>query len=446
MSARLSALLLAAAALAPALAAAEPVAIINARIETAGPAGAIARGTLVMDAGKIVLVGTGPAPAGARVIDAAGRTVSPGLILASTSLGVAEIEQVPTTRDDGAGPLYSAAFDLGAGVNPDSPMIALARLNGVTRAVVTPIAEGDEEGMHIHDVGAFDTAGGGHDDAPGLFAGQASVITLAANQPQLVVKPGVGVVLEFGEAAAQAAGGSRGAALLRLRELIADARKRVAARGRATDDDLIGKADAEALAPVLAGRAPLLVRVSSARDIRTVLALASAEKLRVILERAEEAWRVAPELARAGVPVILDPQANLPASFESLAATLENPAILARAGVQVAVMGSRDYNNLRQARLNAGAAVAYGLPYQTALQAVTLTPARIWGMERDTGSLEVGKTADVVVWSGDPLEAMSYPTAVFIAGVEQKLESRSTALRDRYRPQPPGAPPPAYRR
>lgn len=434
----------------PMMAIAAPVAITNARIETAGPSGSIANGTLVMNNGRIIAVGANVAiPADARVIDAKGGVVSPGLVLATSSLAISEIEQVPTTRDDGAGDKIGAAFDPSGGVNPDAPNIGLARLNGATRAFLTPVSGRSGNGAHAHDDSAFETAGGHTENDPTLFAGQSIGIQLSAGSTEMVFKTNAGMVLEFGESAAAAAGGSRGASLVILRRVLADVRHFAANRAiydRGEGRDLmVSRLDLEALIPVVQGRTPLLVRVSSAPDIRQVLRLAQQEGLKVILEGAEEGWRVAPAIAAANVPVIVDAQAALPASFESLGTSLRNAALLHRAGVSVSIMGSRDYNNLRQSRLNAGTAVAHGLPYQAALASITLNPAKIWGVDRDLGSLEVGKIADVVIWNGEPMEGASYPTAVFIAGVSQPMSSRSTALAARYKPSGDGAARPAYR-
>jgi imidazolonepropionase-like amidohydrolase len=435
---------------APALALAAPVVITNARIETAGPSGSIASGTLVMDNGRIVAVGANVAiPAGARVIDAKGGVVTPGLVLATSSLAISEIEQVPSTRDDGAGDKIGAAFDPSAGINPDAPNIALARLNGATRAFLTPVSGRSGNGAHAHDDSAFETAGGHVENDPTLFAGQSVGIQLSSGATDLVFKTNAGMVLEMGESAAEAAGGSRGASLIILRRVLADVRHFAANRAIYDRGDgrglMVSRLDAEALVPVVQGRTPLLVRVSSAADIRQVLRLAREERLNIILEGAEEGWRVAAEIAAAKVPVIIDAQAALPSSFESLGTSLRNAQLLNRAGVSVSIMGSRDYNNLRQSRMNAGTAVAHGLPYQAAMQSITLNPAKLWGVDRELGSLEVGKIADVVIWTGEPMEGASYPTAVFIAGVSQPMVSRSTALAARYKPSSDGVARPAYR-
>src|SRR5260370_19343321 len=123
-------------------------------------------------------------------------------------------------------------------------------------------------------------------------------------------------------------------------------------------------------------------------------------KLRLILAGAAEGWEVAGEIAAARVPVLMNPLADLPQSFEELGATLENAARLARAGVTLA-FASGDSHNSRNLRQAAGNAVANGLPWETALAAMTVNPAHVWGLE-DYGTLEPGKDADGVVWDGAP--------------------------------------------
>ncbi|MDB5455872.1 MAG: amidohydrolase, partial [Caulobacter sp.] len=417
---------------------AETIAIVNARLEPiSGPA--IASGTLVLKDGKIAALGAGlAAPAGARVIDAKGGVVTPGLIAPSTNLTASEVSGVRETRDDGTGNALSAGFDISYAINPASPMIGLARDGGVTDVAVTPVLSGMGGGSGEHaDDGIVEemTAGKAGDGDPALFAGQAAFVRLKSGDLDPVQKTRIAVAVDLGEAGARAVGGSRGAALILVKAALEDARayasRRTAFENGATRDFGLSRLDLEALVPVVQGRTPLLVRVHRAADIRQVLKLAAEEKIKIVLEGVEEGWLVAGELARAGVPVIVDTQADLPDSFEALGSRLDNAARLNAAGVVVAINGSRDFNNLRQQRLNAGLAVANGLPYPAALAAVTLNPARIWG-QASLGSLEVGKAADVVLWTGDPLETTSWPAAVFIGGVEQPKDSRQDQLRDRY--------------
>ena len=426
-------------------ASAETVAITGARIETAGPAGAIPVGTVVIVDGRITAVGANVrAPAGARVIDGAGKVVTPGLIAASTNLTVSEVEGVRETHDDSAGAGLSAGFDISYGVNLNSTFVPRARDTGITRAVVTPAPlrggatdEDGEDGQAALDARQLTAGGGeaGHRD-PGLFGGQAAGVRLGDGDPDPVFKPRMAVTFDLLRGGPAAA---RGVAFVLAHGALQDARSY--ARNRSLFDrgaeipSRYTREDLEALLPVAEGRTPLLVRVQRAADIRQVLRFAAAEHVRVVLEGAQEAWMVAAEIARAGVPVIVDPEDDLPQSFDMLGARLDNAARLNAAGVTVVIAGSRDFNNLREARLNAGVAVSYGLPYEAAIAGITSAPARAWGFADRAGSLEPGKDADLVLWSGDPLETTSWPDAVFIAGREQPHGSRGTELRDRYLPQ-----------
>lgn len=434
----------------PAFAAATGVvAITNARLETI-TRGTIESGTVVMEGGKITAIGPSAAvPAGARVIDARGRTVTPGWIAPSTNLSVAEINLVAETREDAGGARVGAGFDVQYGVNPASTTIPVARNSGVTRAIISPLvgradAFADE---HAHDHASLQ--GGGEDTGAfsGLFAGQAAIIRLAHGATTPVERAKIAVAVDLGDAGAAHAGGSRGATFVLVKEALADARhfaryRAEYARGHARSYGL-PRFDLEALVPVVQGRTPLLVRVSRASDIRQALALAREEKVRIILEDAQEGWIVADEIAAAGVPVLLDPQDDLPRSFQLLGARLDNAARLQRAGVTIAIKGSRNFNSLRPMQFNAGTAVAYGLTQAQALAAITINPARIWGIADRAGSLEVGKDADVVMWSGDPLETMSHAVTVIIAGAEQPDTSRREQLQQRYS-QPDDGYPPAY--
>ena len=435
---------------APLAAAAETVVITNARIETAGPAGEIASGAVVIKDGKIAAVGAAVTPpAGARLIDAHGQVLSPGLIAASTSLGVEEVEGVQSTHDEAAGPEIGAAFDIAYGVNPASTLIPIAREAGITRAIVTPVPGRDRGGDRDEEVDiAAQTAGGSEHKSPGasLFEGQAAAIRTASGDVDPVLKSRIGMVVDFGETGARMAG-SRGAEITLLKVAFDDVRRYQ--KNRAVFDkgaeipSHLTREDLEALIPVVEGRTPLLVRVHRAADIRLILKLAREEKLKLILEGCEEGWIVASDLAAAGVPVLIDTEADLPDSFETLGSRLDNAARLQAAGVVLAIEGARDFNNVRQARFNAGTAVANGLSYPAALAAVTINPAKIWGFGDRTGSIEVGKDADLVLWSGDPFETSTYPVAVFVAGQQQPQDARILKLRDRYA-KPADGYPPAY--
>ena len=429
-------------------AAAETLAITGARILTAGPAGTLEQGVVVIRDGKIVSVGRGAPPAGARVIDASGAVVTPGLFATGSLLGAVEISAL---GDDLSvdNPQIGAAFDIREGLDPASTLIPVARTGGLTSAVVLPQPAGGGWDYHEDDGDVADdqlTSGGGGGPRPNtLFAGQGAVIRLNGGE-DMVMRGGVGVVVAFGKVGARSAGGARGAQTAALKAVLADVRAYAANRGaweKGSYRELgLSKADLEALVPLVQGRTPLIARVHRAADIRAVLKLAREEKLRLILEGAEEGWMTAAEIARAGVPVIINPITNRPESFEILGATLENAARLHAAGVTLAFTGPEGAaHRARETRYGAGTAVAWGLPWDAALAAVTINPARMFGVGDRTGSLEPGKDADLVIWSGDPFEPLSTPKAVYIRGEAQSLTTRQTELRDRYldlgRPLPP---------
>lgn len=409
-------------------AAAAPVAVVNGTVHTMGAAGIVTNGTVVFDQGRIVAVGAGiAAPAGATVIDAKGAPVTPGLMNSFTRLGLVEIEQIRQTDDsDARDAAFSAAFDVTPGLLPDSLNIQVTRVKGVTRAVTAP------------------------DFGKTMFAGLGAVLSLGDGET-FTVRPRVAMFAALGETGKRLAGGSRGAAVGFLRQALDDAR--YYARNRADFDDnraratVLPRADLEALVPVAEGKLPLVIDVRRASDIRTALALAAEQKLRIILVGAQEAWQVAGEIAAAGVPVIIDPSNNLPNRFESMGATLENAARLHAAGVKLLFMAGSDQmvNNARNVRQMAGIAVANGLPHDAALAALTVNPAAVWGLADRYGTLEPGKDADVVVWDGDPLEVTAAPTHVFVMGRAVSLVTRQTRLRDRYRSLAPAAAPNGYR-
>jgi imidazolonepropionase-like amidohydrolase len=208
------------------------------------------------------------------------------------------------------------------------------------------------------------------------------------------------------------------------------------------DDVLLTRFDAAALVPVLTGRQRLLVHVERASDILQVLGLRREfPNLRLVLVGATEGWTVAEQIREAGVPVIANALVNLPASFEQLAATQSNIGRMRAAGVNVA-MGTINEDETRMVQLsrqNAGNLVALtrvpgatGLSWGEALASVTSRPAEVMGLGAEIGSLQPGRRADVVVWSGDPLETTSTAQLVMIDGVQQPLDTRQSKLRDRY--------------
>jgi imidazolonepropionase-like amidohydrolase len=427
-----AAVLLATAAALPA--SAQTVAITNAKLVIGTGAGPVESGTVVVRDGRVVAAGPGVAvPAGMRTVDAGGKWVTPGIFAGFTRMGIVEVDAVSGTNDASAGEtVFNAALDIAPAVNPRTSAIALNRAEGVTRAVVAP------------------------ENGGSIFAGQGAVIDLAADM-DAVTRPRAFQFMEWGESGARAAGGSRPAAFAMLRNALFEAREYArnpasfADRGK---DALLTRLDAQALVPVIEGRMPLLAHVERASDIRALLDLKrELGTVKLVLVGATEGWTVAGDIAAAGVPVIASALADLPSSFEQLAATQSNIGRLKAAGVTVAI-GMINNDEARQARLvkqYAGNLVALsripgaaGLDWGSAFAAISARPAEALGMGGEFGSLQPGRRGDVVIWDGDPLEIGSMPTQVFVDGVEQPLANRQQRLRDRYLDPTEGALPKAY--
>ena len=196
--------------------------------------------------------------------------------------------------------------------------------------------------------------------------------------------------------------------------------------------------DLEALIPVVEGNLPLIIDADSMAEIDAALALARDYKLQIMISGGAEAWLTADRLAATHVPVLTGAMNNIPGSFATLNQRQENAALLRRAGVRVALVGNGDgdesHFNARNIKYEAGSAVAYGMNYDDALRSITLTPAELFGLSDRIGSLQAGRDANVVVWSGDPFEFSSQAEHVFIHGREVKEPSRQDLLIDRYKP------------
>lgn len=451
------------AALALALAApasAQTVAITGGRVVVGDGSAPIDGGTVVIQNGRVVAAGAGVAvPAGAQIVDATGRWVTPGIVAGFSRIGLVEVDAVDSTNDVTANTSpFSAAIDVAPAINPMASPIAINRAAGVTRAIVAPAT-----GRNI-------------------FAGQGAVIDLGGDM-EPITRARAFQFVELGEAGAGEAGGSRASAHVLLRNALREARDLRAPIGsgtgspqsasepppedieenpyllpgaRRSEDVLLTRFDAAALVPVLQGRQLLLIHVERASDILQALALKREfPRLRLALVGASEGWRVADRIAAAGVPVIANALEDLPESFEQLASTQSNIGRMRAAGVDVAI-GMINDDEARMARVStqyAGNLVAIGripghtgLSWDQAFAAISSKPAEAIGMADQIGSLRPGRRGDVVIWDGDPLELSSGVEAVWIDGVQQNLENRQTRLRERYRDPVEGQLPNAYER
>src|SRR3989442_13636755 len=222
----------------------------------------------------------------------------------------------------------------------------------------------------------------------------------------MLVRSPVGIVVDLSEGSKSAGGGSRAGVAQRLRRVFSDAleySRRRTEYTRAQMQQLAAPAaDLEALLPVLRGQLPLIAFANRRSDIETALRIGREFKLKLILAGAQEAWMLAPQLAAAGVPVLVHPLDNIP-SYDGLGVGYENAAVLAKAGLKVALLET-DPHNARNLRQQAGNAVSYGMTWAPAPRAVTLSPAEIFGVADRHGVLPPGKGADVVGRAGAPLE------------------------------------------
>jgi imidazolonepropionase-like amidohydrolase len=391
---------------------AQVVAIVHGAVHT-GTGEVIDDGTVVLEGGRVRAVGRALAPPpGARVVEARGAIVTPGLSDPLTSIGLVEVELERATRDDdqGGADRVRAGFRASDGYDPASTVIPIARAEGLTSVGVVPRG--------------------------GLFPGQSAWAHLDGDTAaEAIVAAPVALHVALG-APADAAAGGRATAILRVREAFEDARAFARSRGAYERNQArrfaASRLDLEALGRALGGGLPVVFHVDRAADILAALAVAKEHGLRPVIAGGAEAWKVAPALARAKVPVVVQPLVAGPVSFDALGARPDNAARLHAAGVLVAIT-TGETHAARKLRQAAGNAVRAGLPHEAAIAAVTRAPAEALGLGDRLGTIAPGRVADVVVWSGDPLELGTRATHVFVRGREVELRTRQTALLERWR-------------
>ena len=416
--------------------------------------GVIENGVVLMQAGKITAVGAASSvnlPAGSEVIDATGMTIYPGLIDSETHLGLTEIEAEVMTNDlvepsDEIMPHMHTAEAFHA----ESALIPVARVNGITNAIVAP-------------------------ESSDTLPGQDSFIQLAgANATEMLLIRDNAMPLNFTGDQRRNKGGfekhkfpsTRMGLAAQLRQAFIDAedyqtkwadyerKKSEAANssaGKGTEKDRKTAAQnnnnnkekkseptppkrdlkLEALVPYLEGKKTIVLAAESSSDLQTAVSLAKEFKLKFVLNHISHSQAVLDYVAGLKVPVIVGPIYEAPKEDERYDAVYSLPAQLYQRGVKI-IFASYNAHNVRNLPDQAGFATAFGLPYDEALKAITLNPAEIWGVADQLGSLDVGKTANVVVANGDPLDVKTDVKQVYIQGRPIPMTNRQTRLRDEY--------------
>lgn len=408
----------------------QPIALTGAKLLTVSH-GTIANGVLVMTDGKISAIGeTGKIkiPSGAKVVDCKGMTVYPGLIDPESNFGLTEISADQMTNDlversDEIMP-HMHVYDA---FHAETELIPVARLNGVTNAVVAPASEDTIPGQDIF------------------------IQLYGKDRDQMIMGRDIALAMNFG-AEQRRRGNGRGGGrseypstrmglITQLRQTFLDVQDYEARRDAAAKkDDKAFKRDLklEALIPYLKGERPVVIGVYEGYDAETIMALAQEFHLKVILNHVTHTQEILDKIASYHVPVIIGSIYDFPRADQRFDAVYTLPAELAKRGVKIAISsadagGPVSSHSARNLPYAAGFAAAYGLPYEEALKAITLNVAEMFGFGDRLGSLDVGKMANVVVANGDPLDVRTDVKQVYIQGVPVPMEDRQTRLRDEYK-------------
>lgn len=406
---------------------ADVTAFTNARIVTVTQ-GVIENGTVLIEGDQIVAVGADVAlPEGANIIDCTGMTIYPGMIDSGTQMGLVEVGSLDETRDNSELGTLSPQMKALTAVNPNGVAIPVTRVNGVTTVLTEP--------------------------SGGMLPGQAALINLHGYTPSQMFAGFEGVSMQFPST------GRRGRFDQRTEEQVQEATEKALKMLNDTWDsaELHSRIDStyqarpesgrkpayvpsmEALRPVVRGEQALVIRVNAAKDILSAIDWVKQRGLQnVIFTGLSEGWRVADKIAETGIPCLVGPVLAIPTrSSDRFDKAYRNAALMHAAGVKIAIR-SGETANARNLPYNAGFAVAYGLPYEEALRAVTINPAEIFGVDDRLGSLEPGKEATLFVADGDPFETSTTIHYVFIEGFQVSMESRHTRLYEEFLNRKPG--------
>ena len=391
--------------------AADTIMIRGATIHTMTGEGTLENTDIFISGGTIQKIGKDlPVPKDdVFVFNAEGKPLTPGFFAGITSIGITEVSAVEESTDAGLD-LHEMRpeFDVVPAYNPNSSLVPVTRIEGFSFTLL------------------------GADSKGSVFGGQGQLVVLDGGYQSFV---GQRVLfINVGRDASKLSGGSRAAQWMLLNQAMREADSPPSS----TETALLTRAGRGTLSQY-ASSGKVVINVDRASDILATIRFSQRYGLDLVISGGTEAWMVAEQLAAANVPVLLDPLQNLPGNFDMLGARLDNAAILQAAGVNVIINGAGSHNARKQRQM-AGNAVSYGLPHEAGIAALTSTPARVFGVADQQGIIRKDSSANVVLWSGDPLDVTSTAEIVVINGKLIPMESRQTKLRDRYLPENPAMP------
>ena len=385
----------------------EELLLKNAKVHTATDRGTLENTDILIRDGVIVRIGKNIVSSRAEEKDLSGKTISPGLIAPQTQLGIVEIELIPETRDDRSD-IYSAGLSIDSAFNPSSTLIPYNLTGGITLSLTSP-------------------------SSSGLFSGLTSAFSLSGSLEESLISSNMAMSANIG-------GGedSMAAKIQLLEDSLSlssffqpkECLERYHNSSSLPDGVNYSCRDLSALKKVVDKKIPLVVRANRASVILTLIDFAKTNNINLIISGAEEGWRVSRQLAEAEIPVILQPIDNIPNSFNELGSRLDNASMLYKSGVKI-LIGSHETHNAYLSRQGAGIAVSYGLPWEEALKGLTKNIVEVFKIDK-RGSLQPGYIADIVVWSGDPLEVTSFVEQVYLSGESVSTKNRSVRLKERY--------------
>ena len=394
-----------------------PVALVGGMIHPVNGE-TVEKGNLVFDQGEITAMGREASiPPGAEVIDITGKHIYPGFVSGNTTMGLVEIGAVRATRDAAETGRINPNVRAEVAVNPESELIPVTRANGITTVVTAPRG--------------------------GLISGTSALIALDGwTWEEMVVKAPLALNVNWPsmttirawwmEKSKEEQKKERERALKELDDAFREARAYWIARksGEEVKTDLRW----EAMIPALEGKLPVMVWANEVQQIEAAVAWAERESLKIIIGGGYDSWRVADLLKRKEIPVLIGGIHRNPSRrWEEYDLPFTLPRKLFDAGVQYCIASGGWTSNERNLPYHAAKASAYGLPKEEALKAITLYPARIFGVDDRLGSLEKGKDATLIVTTGDPLEVTTQIEMEFIQGRKVDLTSRHTMLYEKYR-------------